>query len=245
MRKNRKKGGDFYRLIWGKALPSAGIFRFERSRREAREFLRLVSAKRKLSILDYCVIPGEMMILADASREEASSMTRSVFSSVSRTHNIRKHHEGSCWKGRPHVALIQKGGCLEAALSAIDMLPVARGLVSHPAEWECSGFQELAGMKERYRIVDRNKLRSILGFENFQDFSRWHLSQIGSAMRNKGLCCFPFDSVAVGDEATIRTIASLLPGKLREIRRCKITGKQAAAGLYTSKRWENSISRRF
>ena len=130
-------------------------------------------------------------------------------------------------------------------MAAIDMLPVVRGLVSHPAEWECSGFQELAGMKERYRIVDRNKLRSHLGFENFQDFSRWHLPQIESLMRDKVSQCFPFDALAVGDDLKIRTIAKLLPGKLSEIRRCEITGKRVATGLYASKRWGNSIAKRF
>ncbi|MFZ2658196.1 MAG: hypothetical protein WAX69_24905 [Victivallales bacterium] len=104
MKKNGRNGKDFLRLIWAKALSSTGIFRFELSRKEARELLRLAA----VSILNYCILPGEMMILADASSEKTASLTRSLFATISKMHNIRKHHEGACWKGRQHIALIQK-----------------------------------------------------------------------------------------------------------------------------------------
>ena len=172
MKKNGKNGKDFLRLIWAKALPSTGIFKFELSRKAAQELLRLAAARHEISILNYCILPGEMMILADASSGKTESLTRSLFAMVSKMHNIRKHHEGGCWKGRQHIALIQKSGFLDAALSAIDILPVERKFVRHPSEWKCSGFQELAGIRVRYRIIDRKNICRLSGFKDYTDFSR-------------------------------------------------------------------------
>ncbi len=243
MKKDVKNGKDFLRLIWAKALPSARIFRFELSRKAAQELLRLAAARHEISILNYCIMPGEMMILADASSEKTASLTRSLFAMVSKMHNIRKHHQGACWKGRQHIALIQKSGFLDAALSAIDILPVERKLAGHPSEWKCSGFQELAGIRERYRIIDRKNICKLSGFKDYTDFSRQHLSLIESLLKNSDSHCFPLDALAVGDVRKIRTVANLLPRKLSEVRSCKITGRPDAKALFASNRWSQSVSR--
>jgi len=243
MRRKRGIGEGFCRLIHRKALDSAGIFRFEMSRKEARELLRLTALRQKISILNYCILPGEMIILADASSEKTASLARSFFAIISKMHNIRKHHEGSCWKGRPNIALIQKNGFLPASLSAIDMLPVARKFVRHPSEWECSGFQELAEIRRRYGIIDRKSICRLSGFENYTDFSKQHLSQVESLLGKDDLNSFPFDAIAVGDNREIMKIAHLLPRKLREIRKCKITGGLDAEALFVSKRRGDAVIR--
>jgi hypothetical protein len=242
----RKKGGtgeSFCRLIHRKALDSACLFRFEMARKEARELLRLAALRQKISILNYCILPGEMIILVDASSEKTASLARSLFAMISKTHNIRKHHQGSCWKGRPNIALIQKNGLLSASLSAIDMLPVARKFVGHPSEWECSGFQELAGIRRRYRIIDRRSICRLSGFENYTDFSRQHLSLIKSLLGKDDINSFPFDAMAVGYNLEIMKIAHLLPRKLREIRKCKIIGGLDAEALFVSKRRGDAVIR--
>jgi putative transposase len=243
MREKKGIGENFCRLIYRKALAPAGIFRFERAREEARELLRLAAARHEISILNYCILPGEMMILADASSEKIASLGRSLFGPVSKMHNIRKHHEGSCWKGRPHIALIQKDGFLSASLSAVDMLPVARKFVRHPSEWRCSGFQELAGIRERYRIIDGNEICRLSGFKNYTDFSRQHLSQVESLLGSDVVNCFPFDALAVGDDEKTGLLANLLPHKFRKIRRCKINGGIDASALFVSRSRGQSVLR--
>ena len=243
MRKKRGTGESFCRLIHRKALDSAGLFRFEMARKEARELLRLAALRQKISILNYCILPGEMIILVDASSEKTASLARSLFAMISKTHNIRKHHEGSCWKGRPNIALIQKNRFLSASLSAIDMLPVARKFAGHPSEWECAGFQELAGIRRRYRIIDRRSICRLSAFENYTDFSRQHLSLIKSLLGKDDINSFPFDAMAVGDNLEIMKIAHLLPRKLREIRKCRIIGGLDAEALFVSKRRGDAVIR--
>ena len=157
--------------------------------------------RQKISIINYCILLGEMIILVDASSEKTASLARSLFAIISKMHNIRKHHEGSCWKGRPNIVLIQKNGFLPASLSAIDMLPIAR------------------------------------------KFVRQHLSQAESLLGKDDLNSFPFDAIAVGDNREIMKIAHLLPRKLREIRKCKITGGLDAEALFVSKRRGDAVVR--
>ncbi len=75
--KNEKKTGHgevFCRLMRQKALGSAEIFRFEGERKSAQEMLRLAVQKIKISILNYSILPVEIIILADASCEKAASI---------------------------------------------------------------------------------------------------------------------------------------------------------------------------
>lgn len=146
----RRKGGtgeNFCRLIHRKALASAGISRFAGERKKAQELLRLSAARMKIPILNYCILPGEMFILADASAEETAKLAKSLFSQMSTIHNMRKHHDGPCWKSRAHVMLVQKGACSNAASLAVSMLPVERKIVRHPSEWKSSGFRDLKIMR--------------------------------------------------------------------------------------------------
>ena len=243
MRKKTGHGEDFCRLMRQKALDSAGIFRFEGERKNAQVLLRLAASKIKISVLNYCILPGEIIILADASCEKAESLSRSLFAATSRNHNMRKHHQGPCWKGRAQVSLIQKKQCLAAASLAVSMLPVAMEIVRHPAEWKCSGLHELTGMKDRYRIIDREKACVHSGFADMQEFSRWYLSQIDSLVKNRTANLFPFDAMAVGDNQRIGEIAARLPGKFREIRRCRIPQMPEAKAIFVSKKWGRSITR--
>ena len=136
-----------------------------------------------------------------------------------------------------------KNGFLDAVLPAIDILPVERKFVRHPSEWKCSGFQELAGIRERYRITDRKNICRLSGFKDYTDFSKQHLSQVESLLGSDDVNCFPFDALAVGDDKKIGLLADLLPHKVREIRRCKITGGLDARALFVSRRWGQSVSR--
>jgi len=184
-----------------------------------------------------------MIILADASREKATSLARSLFAAASRNHNMRKHHEGPCWKGRAQVALIQKNECLSAASLVMDLLPVSREMVRHPAEWRCSGFHELTGMRDRYRIIDKEKACALSGFAEMQDFSRWYLSQIESLVKNRTTDFFPFDAMALGGCGKIGVLADMLPEKFRKIQKCRLPGETDADALFISKKWGRAITR--
>lgn len=243
MKKKCGAGGSFCRLIHRKTLSSAGIFRFAGGRKTAQELLRVHAARMRVPILNYCILPGEIFILADASSEEAAILTGTLFAQMSRAHNTRKHHEGPCWKGRPHVMLAQKGACTNAASLALSMLPADRKLVRHPSEWKSSGFRELAGISERYRIIDRKNICRLSGLESYADFSRRHLSEIELTMEEPHPWQFPFDALALGDERGIGAVAQLLPDKFREIRRCRITGGLHVEALFVSQKWGQAISR--
>jgi len=64
---------------------------------------------------------------------------------------------------------------------------------------EMLGFHELAGMRQRYRIIDMDRVCEISGFGGFKDFSRWHSPGLESS-QEKTAGPFPFDALAVGND---------------------------------------------
>ena len=243
MRKKIETGGGFCILMSRKAFTNAGVLRFENSRNEAREILLRVSGRMKTAVLGYCIMPGEVFVLADAGRREMSSLAKVLFSRLSKTHNARKHHEGSCWKGRVHVTLIQKGAWLESALLALHALPVARRLARHPAEWACSGFHELAGTRLRYRIADIGRTALLCGSNDAGAMRRRILALTEKLMRESiGNNFFPFDAIAVGEEKTISVISDILPEEFRDVKAVGLAGGVAATALFASPRWSRTIS---
>jgi REP-associated tyrosine transposase len=43
---------------------------------------------------------------------------------------------------------------------------VRAGVVQHPGEWVHAGYREIQNPKQRYTLIDRQKLTTLLGMKN-------------------------------------------------------------------------------
>jgi hypothetical protein len=51
---------------------------------------------------------------------------------------------------------------------------VRSGVVSHPAEWELSGYNEIQYPPDRYGVIDRQGLQQLCGFSDHAEFTAQH-----------------------------------------------------------------------
>ena len=64
----------------------------------------------------------------------------------------------------------------------IDMNMVRAGVVKHPREWECSGYNEIQSPRQRYRLIDQVRLYAVSA-ANQESFVERHSSWIEEAVR--------------------------------------------------------------
>ncbi len=125
-------------------------------------------------------------------------------------YNLRKHRGGSFWGERFHGTMIDGGDHLWNCLRYIDLNMVRAGVVCHPSEWAWCGYQELVGNRERFRLLEIDRLVDLLGLSDRKSLAEIHRQRITEAIRagrliREGIWT---ESIAVGSEAFLREIAS-------------------------------------
>ena len=84
------------------------------------------------------------------------------------------------------------------------------GAVCHPSEWVWSGYQELVGKRERFRLLEIDRLVDLLGLSDRKSLAEIHRQRVVEAIRTGRLIREGIwtESIAVGSEAFLREIAS-------------------------------------
>jgi len=87
----------------------------------------------------------------------------------------------------------------------IDLNMVRAGVVRHPSEWKCNGYNEIMNPAERYGLIDQNTLLKILGQSNRETLIQAYSQVLDETIRNNSLRRQEAwtESIAVGDKAFI------------------------------------------
>ena len=81
---------------------------------------------------------------------------------------------------------------------------VRAGVVSHPSQWEHSGYHEIQSPPQRYRLIDRRKLVELVGLSDEKELQHLHSEWVGQACLQKQAKQTPWvEAVAVGSEAFV------------------------------------------
>jgi putative transposase len=92
---------------------------------------------------------------------------------------------------------------------------VRAGVVRHPREWRYGGYNEIQNAKQRYRLIDRQKLTALLGIKDADYLSEYHRIWVeeklnsGSNQRDAKWT----ESIAVGDEQFVLETKAKLGAK--------------------------------
>ncbi|MCP4752575.1 MAG: transposase, partial [Proteobacteria bacterium] len=81
---------------------------------------------------------------------------------VGQEYNIRKKRKGAFWEDRHHATVVDSKDYLIQCMVYIDLNMVRAGVVRHPKELKYSGYNEIVNPKDRYAIIDRRKLMTLL-----------------------------------------------------------------------------------
>ena len=66
----------------------------------------------------------------------------------------------------------------------MDLNMVRAGVVSHPAEWELCGYNEIQNPPERYGVIDRLVLQRLCGFSDPEQFVAQHRQWVHDTIEN-------------------------------------------------------------
>ena len=78
-------------------------------------------------------------------------------------YNSRQRRNGAFWGGRYHCTMVDGPEYIWNCMRYIDMNMVRARAVSSPEEWKWCGFNELTGVRKRYRMLDMAEVLTLHG----------------------------------------------------------------------------------
>jgi putative transposase len=152
--------------------------------------------------------------------DQLARFMQSLAGDFAQAYNVRKGRTGAFWGDRYHAVMIDAGDYLWRCLRYIDLNMVRAGVVRSPAEWDWCGYQELKGLRKRYRVIDLESLVEALAPGHGEDEVTSRYSEyVEEALRAGGLVRQPIwtESVAVGREAYVREVGAQVEGRMQMI----------------------------
>ena len=143
----------------------------------------LFQAKKRygLCILNYTVTSNHTHLLVlNTGNDVIPKSIQLLAGRTAREYNQRKNRQGAFWQDRYHATAVESDRHLIKCLTYIDLNMVRAGVVSHPAKWPFAGYNEIQEPPERYRLIDRDKLRCLVGVENDRRLRKAHRSWVES-----------------------------------------------------------------
>jgi len=91
---------------------------------------------------------------------------------------------------------------------------VRAGVVKHPSEWPCSGYNEIQAPKRKNVLINYERLRELLGFDTYDEVKTAHRKWVDSCIENDDN--FREEkwtgSIAVGSERFVGEIKTMMGG---------------------------------
>jgi putative transposase len=185
----------------------AFLLRFARDRDAYRTRLREALKASGVHLLSYAVTSNHVHLLTLSEGLGAlSRMMQTVAGESAQAYNRRKGRSGAFWSDRYHTTMVESGSHLWACLRYIDLNVVRAGVVGHPADWEWTGWRELMGLRQRYRLLDLEQLITCLEEPTVAAFRMRYGAMLEEALQRGELRRQPWwtESVAVGSEEFVR-----------------------------------------
>jgi putative transposase len=160
------------------------LLRFAADRDTCQEWLREGVSRYRVPVYGYCITSNHIHVLAHADDEVAiSRFMHLVTGATAKRYNVRKERTGSMWEHPFHCTAVENGRHLLNCLVYINMNMVRAGAVPHPHGWKWCSHDELLGQRQRYRILNRDRLLESLGANNTEILAEWYEENLGCRMR--------------------------------------------------------------
>ena len=189
------------------------LLRFQQDRDNYQKRLYEASRLYEVSVLNYIVTSNHVHILIySTNAKHISDFMHYLQGNTARDYNRRKKREGAFWRGRYHPTMIQSGDHLSMCLFYIDMNMVRAGECKDPGEWQNSGYHELIESRQRYLIIDKERLLNCLCHTgNYNLFKRWYEATINESLLSYGRHreAIWTESLAVGDYEWIENLKNI------------------------------------
>lgn len=196
------------------------LFKFGKDRDAYRSMLRDRLERFPISVLGYCLTSNHTHLLLKVDGLAHAVLARfmqTLEGDFAQHYNLRKRRKGAFWSDRYHAVMIDSGEYLWRCLRYIDLNMVRAGVVKSPAEWAWCGYQEIAGSRKRYRVLDRAALVAALApGQRWEDVSKHYEETVQRALQEEHLkreACWT-ESLAVGGRTFIEQVRSRIPNRM-------------------------------
>lgn len=170
------------------------LLKFARDRRRWMEWLFEARKRYGLSVLNYIATSNHIHLLVadDGTEDTIASSLQLIAGRTGQEYNQRKNRNGAYWEDRYHATAVEKGEHLLECMIYIDLNMVRAGVVDHPSKWVFSGYHEIQNPRERYRIIDYEKLLALLEMKD--------IAQFQEVCRNRAEECLKLNKTAKDDQ---------------------------------------------
>ena len=207
----RVEGGIFH--LTHRCHNRAFLLKFARDREAYRARMRAKLREFDISLLDYCLTCNHVHLLAEAGDKlQISGFMREVAGEHARQYNRRKGRLNAVWGDNFHATLVDSGSYLWQCLNYIELNMVRCGAVRHPSQWEWVGYHEIMGRRQRYRLLDLDRLCWRVGTTSLGDVRENLEATIQDRIARDVLKREPCwtESLAVGSAEFVRRIEPLI-----------------------------------
>ncbi len=197
------------------------LFKFAKDRDAYRLLLRDRLQDYPVTCLGYCITSNHTHLLLKVegvAEKVLGRFMQTLEGDFAQWYNIRKKRKGAFWSDRYHAVMIDSGEYLWRCLRYIDLNMVRAGVVSSPSEWAWCGYQELSGLRNRYRGIDRIALANELApGRAWPQIAEQYVATVREALRPVRLlreACWT-ESLAVGDERFVQSVRSRIANRMK------------------------------
>lgn len=162
-----------------------------------------------LVILNYTVTSNHIHLLVhdDKGRDVIPQSIKLVAGRIAQEYNLRKNRKGVFWKDCYQATAIQSEQHLIRCIAYIDLNMVRAGVVSHPAEWQFDGYNEIQRPKRKCALIAHEMLANIAGFASYDDLRVSHYEIVSTSVSCEiNRESWWTESIAVGEESFVKTI---------------------------------------
>jgi putative transposase len=192
------------------------LLKLSKDRRRWLQWLFEARRRYGLTILNYTVTSNHIHLLVadDKGRDVIPDSIKLIAGRTGQEFNQRKARKGAYWEDRYHATAVEDGDHLLQCIVYIDLNMVRAGVVKHPSEWPCAGYNEIQEPKRKNVLINYERLRELLGFDTYDRVKAAHRKWVESCLKNGDN--YRGDkwtgSIAVGSEPFIEEMKAMMGG---------------------------------
>jgi putative transposase len=163
------------------------LLKFGKDRRRWLQWLFEAKKRFGLSVLNYTVTSNHIHLLVrdNGDRDVIPNSIQLIAGRTGQEFNQRKNRKGAYWEDRYHATAVETDRHLIQCMLYIDLNMVRAGVVGHPSEWAFSGYNEIQAPRERYSLIDYERLRRLLDFSSMHDLADAHRRWVEEAIQKE------------------------------------------------------------
>ena len=190
------------------------LLKFSRDRRRYLQWLYQARKRYGLSILNFNVTSNHIHLLVtdDGDRDVIPKSMQLVAGRTGQEFNQRKNRKGAFWEDRYHATAVETGSHLARCMVYIDTNMVRAGVVSHPAMWAFSGYNQIQVPRKKNILIDYERLQRLLGLSCHDEVRNRYRQWVENYLADKQTSRQEewTQSIAVGSMPFVERIRDLL-----------------------------------